>query len=68
MSEIKIHVLQTGSVCVAPDLPFGGDHTNLIKALESSAANQTGCGCRFLCTCSKVRMVSFCLTAAGTVI
>ena len=32
MSDIKIHVLHTGAVCVAPDLPFGGDHCNAIKA------------------------------------
>lgn len=29
---IKIHVFHTGEVCVAPDLPFGGDHSNAIKA------------------------------------
>lgn len=32
VSEIKIHVFHTGKVCVAPDLPFGGDHSNAIKA------------------------------------
>lgn len=32
MSEIKIHVLHTGKVCVAPELPFGGEHCNVIKA------------------------------------
>ena len=32
MSGIKIHVLHTGAVCVSPDLPFGGDHCNPIKA------------------------------------
>ena len=32
MSEIKIHVLHTGQVCVAPDLPFGGEHCSPIKA------------------------------------
>lgn len=32
MSKIKIHVFHTGEVCVAPDLPFGGDHSNAIKA------------------------------------
>ena len=32
MSGIKIHVFHTGAVCVAPDLPFGGDHCNPIKA------------------------------------
>lgn len=32
MSEIKIHVMHTGEVCVAPDLPFGGENTNMIKA------------------------------------
>ena len=29
---IRIHVFHTGEVCVAPALPFGGDHCNPIKA------------------------------------
>lgn len=32
MSEIKIHVFHTGSVCVAPALPFGGEHCSPLKA------------------------------------
>lgn len=32
MPDIKIHVFHTGTVCVAPDLPFGGDHCSPIKA------------------------------------
>lgn len=32
MTGIKIHVFHTGEVCVAPDLPFGGDECNIIKA------------------------------------
>ncbi|MBR3358420.1 MAG: N-acyl homoserine lactonase family protein [Solobacterium sp.] len=32
MSEIRIHVFHTGEVCVAPDLPFGGDDCNAVKA------------------------------------
>ena len=32
MKNIKIHVFHTGEVCVAPDLPFGGDDSNAIKA------------------------------------
>lgn len=32
MSEIKIHIFHTGQVCVAPDLPFGGDKVNMLKA------------------------------------
>ena len=32
MDEIKIHVLHTGKVCISPDLPFGGENSNLIKA------------------------------------
>lgn len=32
MSEIKIHILHTGSVCVSPYLPYGGEHCNIIKA------------------------------------
>lgn len=29
---MKIHVLHTGEVCVAPELPFGGEHCNPLKA------------------------------------
>lgn len=29
---IKIHVFHTGKVCVAPELPFGGENCNAIKA------------------------------------
>lgn len=32
MSQIKIHILHTGWVCVSPYLPFGGDDCNIIKA------------------------------------
>ena len=32
MDNIKIHVFHTGEVCVAPDLLFGGDDSNAIKA------------------------------------
>ena len=32
MAEIKIHVFHTGEVCVAPELPFGGEHCSTIKA------------------------------------
>ena len=32
MAEIKIHVFHTGEVCVAPELPFGGDHCSTIRA------------------------------------
>lgn len=32
MANIKIHVFHTGEVCVAPDLPFGGDNSNAVKA------------------------------------
>lgn len=32
MEEIKIHVFHTGMVCVAPELPFGGEHCNPVKA------------------------------------
>jgi len=30
--SIKIHVMHTGEVCVAPDLPFGGDKASLVAA------------------------------------
>ena len=32
MAEIRIHVFHTGDVCVAPELPFGGEHCSAIKA------------------------------------
>ncbi len=32
MAGIKIHVFHTGEVCVSPNLPFGGDNCNVIKA------------------------------------
>ena len=32
MAEFKIHVFHTGEVCVAPELPFGGEHCSVIKA------------------------------------
>ena len=32
MSEFTIHIFHTGTVCVAPDLPFGGEHCSPLKA------------------------------------
>lgn len=32
MSEIKITIFHTGKVCVSPNLPFGGENCNIIKA------------------------------------
>lgn len=32
MTQIKIHIFHTGSVCVSPHLPFGGDKCNILKA------------------------------------
>ena len=32
MAKIRIHVFHTGEVCVAPELPFGGEHCSAIKA------------------------------------
>lgn len=32
MSGIKIHIFHTGKVCVAPELPFGGEHCSALKA------------------------------------
>lgn len=32
MGKIKIHVLHTGMVCVAPDLPFGGEECSPMRA------------------------------------
>ena len=31
-TEFKIHVLHAGKVCVAPELPFGGEHCSTLKA------------------------------------
>lgn len=32
MGKIKIHVLHTGKVCIAPDLAFGEENSNLLRA------------------------------------
>lgn len=32
MPEVRIHVFHTGRVCVAPALPFGGEHCSTIRA------------------------------------
>jgi len=32
MNDIKVHVFHTGEVCVAPALPFGGEHCSALKA------------------------------------
>ena len=32
MSEIKIPIFHIGKVCVAPELPFGGEHYSALKA------------------------------------
>ena len=34
MNEIRIRVLHTGSVCVAPALPFGGENCNPLISLS----------------------------------
>lgn len=49
MAEIKIHVFHTGEVCVAPELPFGGEGCSIIKSLwrickEIGAAVSAGVG------------------------
>ncbi len=31
MSEIKIHIFPIGKVCVALELPFGGEHYSALK-------------------------------------
>ncbi|WP_299522804.1 hypothetical protein [uncultured Methanobrevibacter sp.] len=48
MGEIKIHVLHTGRVCVAPELPFGGEHCNPINASGVFGKKMIDCGCQFL--------------------
>lgn len=32
MQKVKVHILQTGKVCIVPELAFGGDHCSTIKA------------------------------------
>lgn len=32
MSNIEIHVLHTGHVCVSPNLPYGGINCSTLKA------------------------------------
>ena len=32
MSKTRIHVFHTGEVCVAPGLPFGGEHCGIVEA------------------------------------
>lgn len=32
MEKIKIHIFHTGKVCIAPDLAFGGENSNIIKS------------------------------------
>jgi len=32
MSEIKTHIFHIGKVCVAPELPFGGEHYSALRA------------------------------------
>lgn len=32
MGKTLVHVLHTGQVCVAPALPYGGEHCNVVKA------------------------------------
>ena len=47
MTDIRIHVFHTGEVCVAPDLPFGGDNSNAIKHPAYLAKRKTGSGFPF---------------------
>lgn len=40
MSDIKIHIFHTGEVCVAPELPFGGECCSTIKASGLLSSNK----------------------------
>ncbi len=37
MTDIEIHVFHTGEVCVAPDIPFGGDNSIIDQDFCSGA-------------------------------
>ena len=39
MAEIKIHVFHTGEACVAPDLPFGGEHCKEIGTVVAACVS-----------------------------
>ena len=76
MSEIKIHIFHIGKVCVAPELPFGGEHYSALKA-SGVLDRKSGSGCRFrpissstqkARISSSARTGTFCSTAAGTAI
>ena len=67
MSEIKIHIFPIGKVCVAPELPFGGEHYSALKA-SGVLDRKSGSGCRFRPISSSARTGTFCSTAAGTAI
>lgn len=46
MAEIKIHVFHTDEACVAPDLPFGGEHCAARSRHPARLQrNRNGCGC-----------------------
>lgn len=32
MEKIKLHIFHTGKVCIAPDLAFGGENSNIVKS------------------------------------
>ena len=68
MSEIKIHIFHIGKVCVAPELPFGGEHYSALRASGVWIESRNGSGCRFRPISSSARTGTFCSTAAGTAI
>ena len=67
MSEIKIHIFHIGKVCVAPELPFGGEHYSALRASGVWIESRNGSG-RFRPISSSARTGTFCSTAAGTAI
>lgn len=67
MSEIKIHIFHIGKVCVAPELPFGGEHYSALRAscvLDRKSKRLWLPVSAYLIECAG----TFCSTAAGTAI
>lgn len=68
MSEIKIHIFHIGKVCVAPELPFGGEHYSALKASGVLDRKSKRLWLPFRPISSSARTGTFCSTAAGTAI
>ena len=68
MSEIKIHIFHIGKVCVAPELPFGGEHYSALKASGVLDRKSKRLWLPVWPISSSARTGTFCSTAAGTAI